>query len=779
MKHIKKVKMNKVLAYLGMALLIISCADLSKKEGVKVTNAEELQSAIAEAQAGTEIIMANGIWENLQIEFSGKGTEQAPIVLKAETKGEVIISGKSSLKFGGDYLSVEGLYFKNGYTPDDAVVRFKIDNQRIGYHCTLSNCVIEDFSNPDKRHKDHWVEFWGRHNQLDHCYIAGKANEGPTIRVYLKGNEHMYNYHQIVNNHFGPRPRKGGPKAETIQCGDSYSSMNPSYAKVANNLFERCNGEVEIISNKSNFNEYRNNVFFECEGSLVLRHGNFCTIDGNFFIGNDNNDFAGGVRLINGGHWITNNYFYKIKGNEFRSPLAIMNGVPKSPMNRYNQVTDAVVAYNTWVDCPSPWQISVGANMSQSDVLPPSEIRSARPTRTIVANNIIFNHNQDALPVKAYDKVDGILFTNNLINNQGETNIPYEGIASAELSMDEKAPWLFVPAQGQDDVLSNVYNGFEFDKITNDIFGNSRLNAPIIGAVTQATTNPESILDKSLYGTDWFTQKVTGQGTEIKVSAGELKTSLLEAKEGDILVLTDELYELNESLVIDKIITIQSEDKAKKAVIKYNGAAQSPAFLMYPKGDLTLDNVVVKGSKAQYAMATRKMDMAGPYYLDIKNTTFEDFAYVLKAYKSSFADSITFRGSEILNCENGIDLSAEIDDLGDYNVEVLTIENCNFSNVKSNVINFYRGGYDESTIGGVFKLNNCSFTACGAKEATGTLVKSRGIVNVDIYNNTFKNNQVKLVALLWGAKNNNYGDNIIENSGKIVVEDNLKLKLVY
>ena len=88
-----------------------------------------------------------------------------------------------------------------------------------------------------------------------------------------------------MNNHFGPRPRKGGPKSETIQIGDSYTSMTPSHVNVSNNLFEKCNGEVEIISSKSNFNEFRNNIFYESEGSLVMRHGNYCIIDGNFFIG--------------------------------------------------------------------------------------------------------------------------------------------------------------------------------------------------------------------------------------------------------------------------------------------------------------------------------------------------------------------------------------------------------------------------------------------------------------------------------------------------------------
>ena len=50
---------------------------------------------------------------------------------------------------------------------------------------------------------------------------------------------------------------------------------------------------------------------------------------------------------------------------------------------------------------------------------------------------------------------------------------------------------------------------------------------------------------------------------------------------------------------------------------------------------------------------------------------------------------------------------------------------------------------------------------------------------MDISNNTFTNNPVKLIALLWGAKNNTHSNNKISNSGKILVEENLKQKLIY
>jgi poly(beta-D-mannuronate) lyase len=165
--------------------------------------------------------------------------------------------------------------------------------------------------------------------------------------------------------------------------------------------------------------------------------------------------------------------------------------------------------------------------------------------------------------------------------------------------------------------------------------------------------------------------------------------------------------------------------------------------------------------------------------LTVSNCTISDFNYVLKVYKESFAERITFENTSITNCENGLELSEETNDKGDYNTEYLTINNCRFNNVKSNVIDYYRGGYDESTIGGNLLVTNSTFTNCGAMEKNGILINSHGIVNVEISENTFKNNPVKLVALLWGAKNNSHSDNQIDNSGEIRVEDNLEMKLMY
>lgn len=775
--------MKQIVTVLCLFFILSACEDKTDLNTRIVSNPAELDEAIKKAQPGDNIVLANGVWKDVEIKFRGKGTKENPITLKAETEGKVSIEGESYLKFGGEYLVVEGLHFKNGFSPSNAVIDFKISHKdtldEIAFNCKVINCVIEDFNKPKRDNSDLWVQFWGRHNELSNCYIAGKTNRGPTVRVSIEGIESINNYHQIINNHFGPRPVKGGPSGETIQLGNSYTSMSPSYTMVANNLFEECNGEVEVISSKTNFNEFRNNVFYKSEGSLVTRHGNYCTIDGNYFIGDGKNENIGGIRIINTGHWVTNNYFYNLKGKSFRSPLAVMNGIPKSPLNRYNQVTDVVVAYNTYVNCSSPWQFGVGTNIAQSDVLPLSEIRSARAIRTTVANNIVYNEKGLEAIVVENDKADGVLFKNNIVDNQGvKFNDFNGGIVDASFELKKVSDNISLPMGIPNE--EEAYNGFDFNTIENDLFGASRKGNKSIGAVVGLDISNPNILDKSKYGTTWYSNEVHAKdpNTHTVSNSEELQTKINEAENGDIIALAKGVYNLNKSLVINKTITIQSLGN-NKAQIVFSGEENTPLFSLESKGKLTIHSLNLKGNTSNFAFASLKENMSNHFGLTVSDCDITDFKYALKVYKESFAERITFENTSILNCENGLELSEETNDKGDYNTEYLTIINCQFTMVQSNVIDYYRGGYDESTIGGNLYVTNSTFTNCGAKEQNGILLNTRGIVNVDISNNTFRNNPVELVALLWGAKNNSHSNNQISNSGEIRVEENLKMKLMY
>ncbi len=769
--------MKKSLTILSVLFLLLACGKKSNLNVIMVNNPVELSNAIAQAKAGDNIVLANGIWKDVQIKFIGEGTKDNPITIKAETEGEVFIEGVSNLTFGGEYLEVSGLHFRNGYSPSENVIAFRLDENTLANNCKVTNCVIIDFNKLQRDNDDLWVQFYGRHNELSNCYIAGKTNGGPTVRVDLKGVQSIKNYHKIINNHFGPRPRKGGARGETIQLGSSFTSMSPSNTTITNNLFEECNGEVEIISSKTNFNEIKNNVFYKSEGSVVTRHGNYCSIDGNYFIGDGENENFGGIRIINTGHWVTNNYFFNLKGKSFRSPLAVMNGIPKSPLNRYNQVTDVVVAYNTYVNCSSPWQFGVGTNIAQADVLPKSEIRSARAIRTTVANNVIYNKKGLENIVVENDKADGVLFKNNIVDNKGvKFNDFNGGIVEASLELKKISDNIFIPIGIPSEV--EAYNGFDFNTIEKDLFGASRKDNKGIGAILGVDVANPNILDKSKYGASWYSNEIETKDpiTHTVTKADELQTKINAASNGDIIAIAEGVYAISKSLVINKALTIQSKGKTQ---LVFSGESSTPLFSLQPKGKLTINNLILKGNTSNYAFASLKENMSNHFGLTVSGSEIRDFNYVLKVYKESFAERVTFENTSISNCENGLELSEETNDRGDYNTEFLTIDKCQFTNVKQNIVDYYRGGYDESTIGGNLLVSNSTFTNCGANEKNRILLNHRGIVNVSIIENTFKNNAVQFVSILWGAKNNVESGNSLTNSGQIKTEENLKLKLMY
>ena len=766
--------MNRFLLFISCLFVLLSCKEGDSKIVQTVTTIDELNEAIRNAGAGDEIILKDGVWDNTAITFYGKGTEDSPITLRAETAGKVILEGNSSLKLGGAYLEVSGLHFKNGFTTEDAVIRYKIDNHKIAYHSRVTDCVIEDFSDPNRDSKNHWIELWGQHNTFDHNYIKGKTNQGPTLRVILKGNENVNTYHQIIDNHFGPRPRKGGPRAETMQIGDSYTSMTPGYVNVEHNYFERCNGEVEIISSKSNYNTFKNNVFFESEGSLVMRHGNYATIDGNVFIGNDNSEFIGGIRVINTGHWITNNYFYNLKANEFRAPLAVMNGIPKSPLNRYNQVTDVVVAHNSFVNTKTPWHFGVGANLSQAEVLPPSEIRSARAERMIVANNLIYFDDEQSNVFKTYDSITGVKFENNVVNFDNQSEYKTDGVITKNITLSPNNSIFQVP-QNLD---TGMYNGFGFDQIDEDLFGNKREDLNRIGAISNVNDVSE-LLDKSNYGTSWFNANPSKPETKIiKVSNTlQLTRAIQNSNGGDTIELASGNYEIEEVYAFAKAITLLANSNGDKPILTFKNTTKG--FELRPRAKLKLKNIILRGTTATDAFATLDKNMGQSYELWLDNVEIEGFKSILETSKASFADTIAIKNSIIKNTRRGIQLNKETNDKGDYNAGFVFIEDTSFENIGMNVLDYYRGGYDESTIGGNLLIKGNTFNNCGAQEKSNILLKTRGIVNVRLEDNTFRNNPVKTVVVLWGEKGQRPVNNIVVNSGEIKVVQNLKLKLVY
>ena len=76
--------------------------------------------------------------------------------------------------------------------------------------------------------------------------------------------------------------------------------MQDALVTVEHNLFEECDGEIEIISNKSGKNTFRHNTFRRSSGTLTLRHGNWAEVYGNYFLGEGRAEAGGSASSASG-----------------------------------------------------------------------------------------------------------------------------------------------------------------------------------------------------------------------------------------------------------------------------------------------------------------------------------------------------------------------------------------------------------------------------------------------------------------------------------------------
>ncbi len=379
-------------------------------------SAGEINALDEKLKPGDTLILRDGDWKDKGITFNARGTADKPITLRAQTPGKVIFSGTSKITIKGEYVILSGLMFKDT-TAEADTLDFR------GSHCRLTQSAVVGGTSK------FFVHLRGTNNQVDHCYLAGKTSEGPTLQVEAEATQP--NNHLIAFNHFGPRAPLGENGGETIRVGYSKQLGNSSRTTVRQNFFDRCDGEIEVVSNKSSENFYRNNTFFECAGMLTLRQGNRCVVDGNIFFGG-NKEESGGIRVIGEDHVVTNNY---IEGGT-RGGFWITAGVPDSPPTGYVEANNAVVAFNTIVD-------SGGRYFDFSNGLDKSG-RTLLPKNVVIANNIM---------VGAKGKIDfkgkqgeGWKIVGNL-SSTAPDDAPATGITVADLKMERGEDGLLRPTK--------------------------------------------------------------------------------------------------------------------------------------------------------------------------------------------------------------------------------------------------------------------------------------------------------------------------------------------
>jgi poly(beta-D-mannuronate) lyase len=354
-------------ALIVKAVLCVMClsvtaplASAAQEAEYRVASASDIERVTSTLQPGDVLVLADGVWKDQNVVFRGKGTSAKPILLRAQTPGKVVMTGKSSLTMDGDYLVTSGICLK------EAGIDGKDGFSLRGSHSRLTDSAVIDSTFKFD------VHLYGTENRVDHCYLAGKTSDSPTLQVEVQESP---NNHRIDHNYFGPRPPLGRNGGETIRVGYSGQSMRNSRTVVEHNLFDRCDGELEIISSKSCENLYRSNTFLDCAGMLTLRHGNRCRVEDNFFLGHHKKG-SGGIRIIGDDHTVVGNYIDSVELGGFW----ITSGIPESPLAGYYQARNARILNNTVVDSNGPY-LHLDAGIGTSG-------RTLRPENITIAGNL-------------------------------------------------------------------------------------------------------------------------------------------------------------------------------------------------------------------------------------------------------------------------------------------------------------------------------------------------------------------------------------------------------
>lgn len=629
-----------------------------------MTSLPGVADCLKKAVAGDRVIIEAGTYRDVDLKWKAVGTKQAPITVEAKP-GTVLITGRSSLVMGGKHFVVSGLEFRNGYPSRRSVVEFA-GGKDFAQDCNLTRCVIDNYNTEDRSQSKSYIYLSGQRNRVDHCELLRKYNLGVTLLVNLNGANNLNNHHQIDHNYFGPREVYGSNGAETMRIGTSQQSYETSATTVCDNFFDRCSGEVEVISIKSCDNIVRGNYLWECEGVVALRHGKRNLVENNTFVGNGKRN-TGGVRVVDSDHVIRNNIFVSLAGQRFFSALGVMNAVPNSLPNRYVQVSDITITDNVYVDCTN-LEFGTGAD---------AERTSAPRSIDFKRNRLCVSGMQN--PFQMVDKASEVRFADNIMNKN------LEGLPSGIKIAKVKLP--MVPTYQQ--MISRT-----------------------IGKLSETAK----------------TAKAEARTVMVAKDA-DLPQVLAQAEDGDSFVLQGDEYKLVKTVLVQKNVTIRSASgktllrsvgtSVPHLMTIDNGGSLEVEGLVFD------GRLEPGGSSPETGISTAKT-MTTPYKLKVNNCKFINFGEngcaAIRGQKSTFADSLIVTGCLIADCSGGgVDFASEKDDKGRYNAENMQIENCEFRRLLGTPVNVYRGGSDESTAGPYVTVRNCFFYDCCNKQRGSVL----------------------------------------------------------
>lgn len=566
----------------------------------RVNSQTSLNNAIASIGAGDTILIESGNspYSDLAVILKGNGTSDLPIVIMAETAGNVLLTGNSQVKLGGNYIYFEGFSFGGNEVPDnlidEGVIEFRSGTSSSDWcnNCKIKNIKFDAF-NQSVAHETEvlkWVRVYGQDNEIANCTFINKKGVGNCITV--ERNDAIENRSLIHHNYFANRvPILSGSSVlndqDAIRVGYSGTSLTDASCRIYDNFFYNWDGEAEIISNKSNKNKYYNNTFRKCVGTLTLRHGTNCEVYGNFFFG-ENISKSGGVRVIDSDHKIYNNYFQELNtgGSKVVGAINLFKGdadfVIDGILSSYAICEDNLVANNTIVNCDKG--IWIGPNDSG---------REYEPRNLEIANNIMIDCDEAALIGAAPSG------TNIIKGNIKKGGTWWSGFSTAE-NLQTNNNLISSDGQFERIIDNSEAVGYAVTltdfTISKDILGGDRDTDPDAGAEEYGANG--SFLPYSLEDVGIKVGVIKSATTDFKDSKSNLKTSykIYPNPATDQIILEDSEKEISKVTIYSTGgILLESYDldnKFKNCRINVSNL-KSGVYILHLVGNLNIDKSMV------------------------------------------------------------------------------------------------------------------------------------------------------------------------------------------
>jgi poly(beta-D-mannuronate) lyase len=333
-----------------------------------------------------------------------------------------------------------------------------------------------------------------------------------------------------------------------------------------------------------------------------------------------------------------------------------------------------------------------------------------------------------------------------------------------------------------DSIIYNVFDDikgihFTSNKVSDKI--SQPLPDGFAKTVLPSSVSNIPIAEKQVYtssGANWFKKYAVSNSKKpifINCLTTEEIYKQLERNEEITIQLTGKEYKINTPFVISKTIQFKSD---KKSSIKFETENILSVFILSGKGNLTLNSINIDGMnvKATHFISSDSNGYSDHYNLTINNCSFQNFSKkngcqnIFYAFKYMIADSVTINNNSFINNNcNFFLMNDEKEDKGYYNAEKIFIGHNNFRSQTGTLLNIYRGGSDESTLGPSLTFSHNKLSNCSSADALITLT---GVQVSTIFSNSFSNCNPSSTLISYKdlvRARHSLERNILSNSGKI------------